>query len=142
MLRYSFVSVVNTLLGQATLAALFGFAHWSAYRSAFVATIAASVPAFLLYRYWVWRADDSGALARDIIRFVAVMAVTLVVSTYAAGAAESVSRGVTTSRMVQTTLVMGGSMVALLLVWIVRFFLFETVVFGSGAANLSESRPL
>ena len=134
-LRYSLVSIANTLIGQTTLALLFGVAHWSALVSASVATVVASVPAFLFYRYWVWERQDPNRLRTEVVRFGAVMLVTLLVSSAAADLSESLAQGRTTSRPLQTLIVVLGGGVALLIAWAIRFLLFETLVFNHSSSR-------
>lgn len=133
-LRYSLVSVFNTVAGQVVLAAAFGVLHWSAYRSAFLATVVVAVPSFFLYRRWVWARDGSASVRREVLPFVVVTLAGLVVSTRAADASETLARHLTDSRSAQTLVVMAGTMASLVVLWVARFALFEVLFAG-------KSRP-
>jgi putative flippase GtrA len=129
-IRYLLVSVINVVLGEAVLGLSYLFLHWSAAAAAVVAVAASTVPAYFLNRMWVWGRRGRSHLVREVIPFWVVALVYLVLSVGAADAAEAAAKSLTTSRPLQTVVIMAAIVVASGVLWLVRYFVLDTLVFS------------
>ena len=136
--RYSLVSVVNVLFGQAILATAYGWWHWDAVRSNLLATAVATGPAYWMSRSWVWKGRGRYHFAWEVGPFWALMLAGLLLSTVMADGAGALARSVSSARLVQTGIVMAGTLLAYGLVWIVRFLVMDRWLFP-GATRRSAT---
>lgn len=121
------MSVANTVTGQALIGLGFGVLHWPASRAALVATVVVCIPAFVAYQRWVWCHDGPTRLSAHVLPFAVISLAGLVASTQAAAAAERFGITATSNRTIQTVLVMVSTTASLLLLWAIRFLLFQSV---------------
>ncbi len=129
VVRYLLVSMVNVVLGEAVLGLSYQFLHWSVLTAAAVAVVVATVPAYFLNRTWVWRRTGRSRLMKEVIPFWVLAVVYLMLSVGAAKAAEAAARSLTASRPLQTVVIMSSILVASAVLWLIRFFVFDTLVF-------------
>lgn len=79
--RYVSVSAFGTVFTQVQLFAYVGGLGWRGPVANVVAVSAASVPAFVLSKRWVWRMDSGVAMRREATAFWAMNLVGLLLST-------------------------------------------------------------
>jgi hypothetical protein len=77
----------------------------------------------------------------ESMQFAVVTVLTLFLSSIGAGVAESVSQDMAGGRAVRTAVVVVGSLAPLLVLWVVRFLVFETLTFGPGHQNQNMGSP-
>jgi putative flippase GtrA len=131
-LRYSMVSVINVAVGQALLFILVRlftwYTDWSQGVSWTVANIVAvslgALPAYYLNRIWVWGKRGPSHLTKEILPFWGFAFAGLVLST----GAVSVAANLTDVKIVANL----ANIVAFGLLWVVKFFVLDSMVFGDG----------
>ncbi len=131
-LRYSAASVVNVIIGQALLFILLRAftwgTEWSNDISWTVANVLAvsisAIPAYYLNRAWVWGKRGRSHLTREILPFWGFALAGLVLSTLAVNFAA----GVTDVKIVANI----ANIAAFGLLWVVKFFVLDSAVFGPG----------
>ncbi len=133
-LRYAVASVVNLLAAEAVLVIAFGFLHWPARPTAVLAAVVAAIPAFWLSRRWVWGLTGRSHLRYEVLPFWALALAGLALSTWVAGVAEHVGAEVTTSRFVQTLILMASGLGVSGAFWVVRFLVLNGVLFADRAS--------
>lgn len=138
--RYLLVSVVNVALGEAALGLLYLFLHWSAQAAAVVAVGVATVPSYFLNRTWVWGRTGPSHLFKEVIPFWVLAFLTLALSVWMAQAAEAAARSLSVSRLLQTMIIMIAILIASGVLWAIRFFVLDAVVFG-GRKPLNRLSP-
>ena len=137
-LRYSMVSVVNVVVGQALLFILvraFTFGtDWNQTVAWTVANILAvslgAVPAYYLNRIWVWGKRGRSHFTREILPFWGFAVAGLVLSTVAVNLAS----GLTDVKIVANI----ANITAFGVLWVVKFFVFDSLLFGSGHHQADE----
>jgi len=135
ILRYLVVSLVNVVVGEAVLGLSYLFLHWSAFTAAVVAVTVATVPAYFLNRTWVWGRTGHSHLVKEVIPFWGLACLYLVLSVGAARLAEVVATGLTASRPSQTIIIMSAILVASAVLWLMRFFVLDTLIFTREAVD-------
>jgi len=82
-LKYSMVSVVNVIFGQALIIGFQNGVHLGRSKSNALAVIISAVPAYYLSRLWVWGKRGKSELRREVIPFWIFVGIGLLVSTFA-----------------------------------------------------------
>lgn len=129
VVRYMIVSMMNVVLGEAVLGVSYLFLRWPVWVAAVTAVAVTTVPAYFVNRTWVWGKTGRSHWVKEVIPFWAVAAVYLVLSVAAARAAEVAAQRVTASRPVQTAVIMSAILVASAVLWLVRYFVLDTLIF-------------
>ena len=130
LLRYGAASVVNVVVAQIVLAAAFGVLHWTARASAVLAAVVAAGPAYVLARSWVWGKSGRSHLVKEVLPFWGMALIGLALTTWVAGVAETASVDLTDSRLGQTLILMGAVFAISGVVWAVKFFVLNGVLFA------------
>jgi putative flippase GtrA len=139
LLRYGAASVVNVIVAQVVLAWAFGVLHWTARAAAVLAAIVAAGPAFWLARSWVWGRSGRTHLVKEVLPFWGMALLGLVLTTWVAGVAETASADLTDSRLGQTLILMGAVFGISGVIWAVKFFVLNGVLFADRAGrNVSD----
>jgi putative flippase GtrA len=127
--RYVIVSLWNTLCHQVTLLVAYSGFGWSGGWSNVFAACVAAVPAYFLSRAWVWRRSGRHSFQREVLPFWLLALAGLLASTIMADIADRAFG--------QQIWINIGSLSGYFLVWVVKFFLLDTVLFprtgGRGA---------
>ncbi len=121
--------MMNLALGEAVLGVSYLFLHRSVQVAAVVAVAVTTVPAYVLNRTWVWGRTGRSHLVKEVIPFWVLAFLTLGLSVLMAQLAETAARNFTTSRLLQTTIIMSGILFASGVLWAVRFFVLDTLIF-------------
>lgn len=138
-LRYSMVSVINVVVGQALLFVLVRLFTWSTDWSTGVAWTVANIvavslgalPAYYLNRIWVWGKRGRSHLTREILPFWGFAFAGLVLST----AAVNIAANLTDVKIVANL----ANITAFGLLWVVKFFVLDSMVFGPGHHDGEDS---
>ncbi len=128
-IRYSLVSVVSVAVSQTALFLFFTVGHWSATSANVAAVAVGSVPSYYLNRRWAWGKKGRSHLWREIVPFWVLAFVGLAFSTAAVAFAETFAHDVSDSRIVQGLVINGASFTAFGILWVVKFYLFNKVIF-------------
>ncbi len=131
-LRYSLVSVINVVVGQALLFVLVRLftatTDWSNGVSWTTANIVAvslgALPAYYLNRMWVWGKRGRSHLTREILPFWGFAFAGLVLSTVAVNLAANLTDVKIVANLANIT--------AFGVLWVVKFFVLDSMVFGAG----------
>jgi len=129
-LRYSAVSVVNVIVGQVLLFILVRLFTWgtdwgtgAAWTMANILAVSLSaLPAYYLNRMWVWGKRGRSHFTREILPFWGFAFAGLVLSSVAV----AVAAKVTDVKIVANI----ANIAAFGLLWIVKFFVFDSLMFG------------
>ena len=127
--RYAVVSAVSVVVSQVALFGAFAGLHWTARSSNLLAFVMGGIQSYWLNRRWTWGKTGRSHLLKEVLPFWALAVLGLVFSTWAAGAAESWALDNVGSRLVQALVVNGSVIAAFGVLWIVKFFLFNKVLF-------------
>lgn len=138
-LRYSMVSVINVVVGQALLFVLVRLFTWSTDWSNGVAWTVANIvavslgalPAYYLNRIWVWGKRGRSHLTREILSFWGFAFAGLVLSTVAVNIAANFTDVKIVANLANIT--------AFGLLWVVKFFVLDSMVFGPGHHDGDDS---
>ena len=119
--RYSVVSVVSTVLGLTLLYAFNQGVGLSATIANVLAALIGSPPIYLLYRNWAWKGVRVERERDAIAQYVLATGAAVIVSTFVVFVADAIWGDGLVSVV--------ASLAGYGLVWVLRFALFDTVVF-------------
>jgi putative flippase GtrA len=121
--RYCSLSAFNVLLGQGLLIFFLsglGMAGWAAN---LMAIIVGTGPAYLISRRWVWEKTGKHSLSGEVLPFWALNGLGTVLSTLFVGVADVIWSS--------PIAVSAASISAWFLVWVLKYFTMDRVVFSS-----------
>ncbi|MGH9077185.1 MAG: GtrA family protein [Acidimicrobiales bacterium] len=130
LMRYSLVSVVS--VGVSTLVLVFcsGVLSWSAVVSNTVATAVATIPSYELNRRWAWGKTGRGHLWKEVAPFWVLAFVGYAFSTVCVHFVEDFAKTQQYSHLIRTGLVGITSIAAFGVLWVIKFILFNKVLFA------------
>jgi putative flippase GtrA len=123
------VSVVAIAIGQVALIGFFYFAHWSARPATIASCITSGIPSYYLNRQWVWGKSGRSHLLREVTPFWVMTFAGLALSTWLAGYAGTFGKDHFDSRALQTLLVDAASIFSFGSLWVLKFFVFDRLMF-------------
>jgi putative flippase GtrA len=138
MVRYTLVSVISVIIGQIVLFVTFGPLHlWSARTCNIVAASVGGVPSYYLNRMWAWGKTGKSHLWREVVPFWTLAFIGLAFSTWSVDFAESALRGDSHAKV--TLLVNLASIGSYGVLWVLKFILFNKVIFVHHPQDLPET---
>lgn len=138
-IRYSLVSVVSVVVTVVVQTFCYGILHFSGGWSAITASSIAAVPSYLLNRGWVWGKGGRSHLLKEVLPFWAMAFIGLGFSTFASSMADRVAHDVTTVHLYRTFIVTGSSVVAFGVLWVLKFVIFNKILFVHREAELDPA---
>jgi len=135
--KYSAVSVVAVLVTAITQTICLGLFHVPAGWSAVIASAVAAVPSYVLNRRWVWGASSRSHFLKEVLPFWVMFAIGLgfatLASILAAAAADDVSH------LAKTFIVVGSSIFAYGVLWIVKYVVMNKILFAHHEQDLEPA---
>lgn len=137
--RYMVVSAVSVGVSQVALFSAYAGLQWTARSSNMLACLVGGVPSYWLNRTWTWGKSGRSHLLKEVAPFWALAFLGLAFSTWAADAAESWARDLTDTRLLQALVINLTVIAAFGVLWIVKFFLFNKVLFVTRDEDLQAA---
>jgi putative flippase GtrA len=128
-LKYTAVSVISVAVSQVALLIFLGFLSWTARSANVAAATIGSVPSYYLNRTWAWGKRGRSHLWKEIVPFWVLAFIGLAFSTWSADFAETVALNHHFHHATLTITVMAAALGAFGVLWIVKFILFNKVIF-------------
>ena len=123
LLRYCGVSVVNVIIGVATLFVCLELFGINRVTSNVVAWAVSTVPAYLLSRYWVWEQTGSNSVKREVAPFWILGLIGLSLSTLCIWVAGFASES--------TFVLVGANFCAYGCVWVAKYLVLDRLMWRS-----------
>jgi putative flippase GtrA len=131
--RFAVASVVATVVTELSFLALYGQDLAGAEVAGVIAFVAGAVPKFVLSRWWVWRRPGTPSLLGEVVPYGLVAAGTGLAAGLVTGLAERVIEQQVESRPWQVGLVGAAFLATMVLMFAVRYVLFDRLVFSDGS---------
>jgi len=130
-IRYSMVSVVAVVISQATILLCTGVFGLSGILSNTLGAVASTPASYELNRKWAWGKRGKSHLWREVAPFWGFTLLGYLASTGTVQLADSMTRAHHVHGAPRIIAIMGASLFAYGLVWIVKFLVFNRIVFAS-----------
>jgi len=131
--KYLTSSIVATAAGQLTFLVVYGLGLADARVTTLVAFVAAAVPNYWLNRRWAWSRRGRPEVLRELVPYVATIAVNLAVATVTTHYAETHVTGLTDSHVVRVVVVTLTYASTYAVLFLGKYLVFEYVIFGDRA---------
>jgi putative flippase GtrA len=141
LVKYTMVSIVSVIIGQALLTIAFGVFRWTAAWSNIFAVGVSAVPSYYLNRAWAWGKRGRSHFLKEVVPFWAMAFLGLVISTIFVHIAEGRSQNVG-NRAVQTLIVNGASIAAFGTLWVAKFVILNKLMFAHHEEDLEDMPAL
>jgi putative flippase GtrA len=124
--RYGVTSVLATAVSEATLLAVYGTGLLHASGAAAVASLAGTLPSYLMSRHWIWPDAERRRPGRQIIAYWLISIVCLLMASAATGWAA----GHAPAGRVAHLVFVGVAYLGILgVLWLAKFAIYQTVLF-------------
>ncbi len=123
LLRYCGVSVINVLIGQSILAVCLEVFEMGGVPSQITAAMISAVPAYILSRQWVWKADGRVSFRSEVLPFWIIAIIGLVFSASMIAVVESSTDA--------TIALMATSLMAYGVVWVAKYLFLDKVMWAA-----------
>lgn len=138
--RYGASSVIAGVISEATFALTFWLGA-TATAASLIAFVAGAVPNYLMNRYWAWGRRDRIGGARELLPYLVIILSTALVATLITNAADAVVRGRVEDHLSQTVLVSAAFLLTYGVMFVIKFFLFDRLIFaGQRRTREAKSR--
>jgi putative flippase GtrA len=137
--RYSIGSVIALACSEAALALCYGTDLTGTTVASVVAFFAGAVPNYLLNRNWVWKLRGRVHLGKELLPYVLTSVVALVASAAATGLASSAARNANLGHSLRVGVVAAAYLAIQALLFVVKFAIYEVVVFKDRSRPASRS---
>lgn len=140
LVKYTMVSLISVVIGQALLLFAFGVLRWDAVPSNVFAVGISAVPSYYLNRAWAWGKRGRSHFLKEVVPFWAMAFLGLALSTVFVAVAEGRSENL--SRLLQTLVVSGASIAAFGVLWVAKFVILNKVLFAHHEQDLEDMPAL
>ncbi|MGH9106683.1 MAG: GtrA family protein, partial [Acidimicrobiales bacterium] len=133
-IRYSMVSGVAIVISQVTILICAGLLHFSGILANTLGALAATPASYELNRKWAWGKSGKSHMWREVVPFWALTVVGYLASTATVQVADDICRSDGVTGLGRALAIMAASLFAYGVVWVVKFVIFNKVVFAGGPA--------
>jgi putative flippase GtrA len=137
LVRYTATSVVSFAVSEVLLLVLYGTGTLKAGPAALIANVVATVPSYLMSRYWIWRDAPRNRVGRQVVLYWSTSAVCILLTSLATGAIGRLADG----HRYHLAIVGLGFLVVNVVFWLGKFALYHWVIFpGSGDGRIPAAQ--
>jgi putative flippase GtrA len=124
--RYGTTSVLAFGISEATLLVLYGSGAVGATVAAFIANVVATVPSYLLSRYWIWKEAPRSRVGRQIVLYWATSIACIAGTSLATGA---IARLAPAGHPFHLAVAGFGFLVVSVAFWLTKFVIYQRLIF-------------
>jgi putative flippase GtrA len=134
--RYAATSGVAFGVSETTLLILYGNAIADATIAAVIANLVATVPSYLMSRYWIWKDSNRTRVRRQVVLYWAVSLICLALTSVATGAIASLAPA---GHRFHLAVVAVGFPAVTIVFWLAKFFVYQRVIFPAARADTARA---
>ena len=138
-LRYSMVSVIAVGISEVVILICAWVFHLSGVASNALGAAASTPAAFELNRKWAWGKTGKSHMWKEVVPFWALTIIGLAASTVTVDIADRVAKSNHVVGLDRAFAIMGASLFAWGVVWVVKFVIFNRLVFASRPVEATAS---
>jgi putative flippase GtrA len=139
--KFTAGSAIAAVVSELAFIVVYGLLGAGTRLAGVVAFLAGAIPNWALNRRWTWQRRGRPRFGREVLPYVAVVIATAVAATAFSGLADDWVRGLATPRSVQVALVGMAYLLPYGALFLLKFVLFERVVFSGPSAQSPEAAP-
>jgi len=130
--RYAATSGVAFAVSEVTLLIFYGLNLTTATVAALIASLAGTVPSYLLSRYWIWRDSARERVLRQVILYWAVSISCIALTSLLTGALASLAPA---GHPFHLLVVAIGYPIVMLTFWLIKFVIYQRIIFPNAHAS-------
>jgi putative flippase GtrA len=124
--RYAATSGMAFALSEATLLILYGNHLVGATTAALIANVVATVPSYLMSRYWIWKDAERTRVGRQVVLYWATSAASILLTSLATGA---IAHHIPTGHSYHLAIVGFAFLVVNVVFWLLKFVVYHKFIF-------------
>ena len=138
-LRYSMVSVIAVGISEVVILVCAWVFHFSGVVSNALGAAASTPAAFELNRKWAWGKSGKSHMWKEVVPFWALTLAGLAASTVTVDIADRIAKSNHVTGLDRALAIMGASLFAWGVIWVLKFVIFNRLVFATGPAEAAGS---
>jgi len=127
MIRYASTSMLMVVLTQVVILIFYKGLDWDPEPSNLAATMAVSIPAFAMNKYWVWGKSGRARVRREVIPFWVFTVAGWGLSTGMVYLADEMTDGDT---LLHVVAVLAASVAGFGILWVLKYLFLDKIMFG------------
>jgi len=131
IIRFAAVSAITVPLGLLLLWIFLEVVGWRPLVANIVAVVIATIPNYLLNRYWVWNKRGKNSVTRELAPYWVMAILGALLSSLLIWIADQFTDA--------WPVFLAANFIAFGLVWVLKFFVLEKYLFGSDSVKLEEA---
>ncbi len=139
LVRYALTSGVALGVSEAVLVALYGTGAMGATTAALTANLVATVPSYLLSRYWIWARAERRGVGRQVVLYWTTSAVSIALLSLATGL---VARLAPAGHPFHLLVVAVAFPLLNVVFWVAKFVVYQRVIFLERRRGASSAEPV
>jgi putative flippase GtrA len=129
LIRYTMVSGVSVVVFELLLFITLGLLKWDARTANIFSVSVSAIPSYYLNRKWAWGKHGRSHFMKEVVPFWGMAFLGLVLSTWTADFSKTEAMSITDSHLLQTFIVMLGTLAAFGVLWVGKFFVLNKLLF-------------
>ncbi len=134
--RYAATSGMAFALSEATLLILYGNHLVGATTAALIANVVATVPSYLMSRYWIWKDAERTRVGRQVVLYWATSAASILLTSLATGA---IAHHIPTGHRYHLAIVGFAFLVVNVVFWLLKFVVYHKFIFPTDRKGAVET---
>jgi putative flippase GtrA len=126
LFRYAFTSGLSLGISEACLLALYSTRTFGATSSALLATLAGTIPSYLLSRYWIWSEANRKRVGRQVVLYWATSLASMAITAAGTGLITHAAPGGHRAHVIFA----GGAFLAMnVILWFTKYLVYQKIIF-------------
>jgi putative flippase GtrA len=136
LFRYAATSGISLAISEICLLALYSSGTFGATTSALIATLAGTIPSYLLSRYWIWSEANRKRVGRQVVLYWATSVASMLITSEGTGLITHAAPGDHGER----TIFAGGGFLAMnVILWVTKYLVYQKIIFRPHHQPVTES---
>jgi putative flippase GtrA len=126
LFRYAATSAISLGISEVCLLALYSSRTFGATTSALLATLAGTIPSYLLSRYWIWSEANRKRVGRQVVLYWATSFAAMAITSFGTGVITHAAPGDHRTHVIFA----GGAFLALnVVLWVTKYVVYQKIIF-------------
>jgi putative flippase GtrA len=136
LFRYAFTSGLSLGISEACLLALYSTRTFGATSSALLATLAGTIPSYLLSRYWIWSEANRKRVGRQVVLYWATSLASMGITAAGTGLITHAAPGGHRAHVIFA----GAAFLAMnVILWFTKYLVYQKVIFRPHHQQVTEA---
>jgi putative flippase GtrA len=136
LFRYTATSGISLGISEVCLLALYSSRTFGATTSALLATLAGTVPSYLLSRYWIWSEANRKRVGRQVVLYWATSFAAMAITSFGPGVITHAAPGDHRTHVIFA----GAAFLALnVVLWVTKYVVYQKIIFRPHHQPVAET---